>query len=187
VSNEGIYADFDVDEQTYVNSIRANAATGADERKISVELTAQGDSTRVYRGTIHSFDNRITTASGTIRARARFDNKDGRLVPGMFVSVRLAGSANSTALLVPDRAIGNDQSKRFVFVVGEGNKAVYREVVLGSSVNGLRIVKQGLKEGERIVVSGLQRVRPGSLLNPQPVAMDAKPDVQARKESNNQS
>ena len=124
VSNEGIYADFDVDEQTYVNSIRANAATEAEERKISVELTAQGDSTRVYRGTIHSFDNRITTASGTIRARARFDNKDGRLVPGMFVSVRLASSAPSTALLVPDRAIGSDQSKRFVFVVGADSKAV---------------------------------------------------------------
>ena len=88
----------------------------------------QGDTAHVYKGTIHSFDNRITTGSGTIRARARFDNKDGRLVPGMFVSVRLASSATSTALLVPERAIGNDQSKRFVFVVGADSKAAYREV-----------------------------------------------------------
>ena len=166
VSNEGIYADFDVDEQTYVNSIRANAATGADERKISVELAAQGDSTRVYRGTIHSFDNRITTASGTIRARARFDNKDGRLVPGMFVSVRLASSAPATALLVPDRAIGSDQSKRFVMVVGDDSKATYREVSLGASVNHERIVLTGLKAGERVIVDGLQHVQPNATVAP---------------------
>ncbi len=166
VSNQGIYADFDVDEQTYVNSIRANAATEAEERKISVELTAQGDSTRVYRGTIHSFDNRITTASGTIRARARFDNKDGRLVPGMFVSVRLASSAPSSALLVPDRAIGSDQSKRFVFVVGADSKAAYREVSLGASVNHERIVLSGLSAGERVIVDGLQHVQPNATVAP---------------------
>jgi len=166
VSNDGIYADFDVDEQTYVNSIRANAATGAEERKISVELTAKGDSTRVYRGTIHSFDNRITTASGTIRARARFDNKDGRLVPGMFVSVRLASSAPSTALLVPDRAIGSDQSKRFVFVVGADSKASYREVSLGASVDRQRIVLSGLSAGERVIVDGLQHVQPNATVAP---------------------
>ena len=166
VSNEGIYADFDVDEQTYVNSIRANAATGAEERKISVELTTQGDSTRIYKGTIHSFDNRITTASGTIRARARFDNKDGRLVPGMFVSVRLASSAPSTALLVPDRAIGSDQSKRFVFVVGADSKATYREVNLGASVNHERIVLSGLSAGERVIVDGLQHVQPNATVAP---------------------
>jgi multidrug efflux system membrane fusion protein len=166
VSNDGIYADFDVDEQTYVHSIRANADTEAEERKISVELTAQGDSTRVYRGTIHSFDNRIATASGTIRARARFDNKDGRLVPGMFVSVRLASSAPSTALLVPDRAIGSDQSKRFVFVVGADSKASYREVSLGAWVNHERIVLSGLNAGERVIVDGLQHVQPNATVAP---------------------
>jgi multidrug efflux system membrane fusion protein len=166
VSNDGIYADFDVDEQTYVNSIRANADTQAEERKIPVELTAQGDSSRIYRGTIHSFDNRITTASGTIRARARFDNKDGSLVPGMFVSVRLASSAPSTALLVPDRAIGSDQSKRFVFVVGADSKASYREVSLGASVDHERIVLSGLKAGERVIVDGLQHVQPNAIVAP---------------------
>lgn len=166
VSNEGIYADFDVDEQTYVNSIRANASTEAQERKIPVELTAQGDSTRTYSGTIHSFDNRITTASGTIRARAKFANKDGRLVPGMFVSVRLASSATNTALLVPERAIGSDQSKRFVFVVGPDSKASYREVNLGPAVNRQRIVLSGLKAGERVVVDGLQHVQPNAMVAP---------------------
>lgn len=166
VSNDGIYADFEVDEQTYVNSIRTNAHTEAQERKIPVELTVQGDTANSYRGTIHSFDNRITTGSGTIRARAKFPNKDGRLVPGMFVSVRLASSAMSTALLVPDRAIGNDQSKRFVFVVGADSKATYREVSLGQQVDRQRIVLSGLSAGERVVVDGLQHVQPNASVAP---------------------
>jgi membrane fusion protein, multidrug efflux system len=166
VSNQAIYADFEVDEQTYVNSIRANADTDAEERKIPVELVLQGDNARVYKGTIHSFDNRIITASGTIRARARFDNKDGRLIPGMFVSVRLASSAPSQALLVPERAIGNDQSKRFVFVVDPESKAVYREVSLGRLVDRQRIVVAGLKPGERVIVDGLQHVQPNATVAP---------------------
>ena len=166
VSNDGIYADFEVDEQTYVNSIRTNAHSEAEERKIQVELTVQGDTANSYKGTIHSFDNRITTGSGTIRARAKFANKDGRLVPGMFVSVRLASSAMSTALLIPDRAIGNDQSKRFVFVVGSDSKAVYREVSLGQQVDRQRIVLSGLSAGERVVVDGLQHVQPNATVAP---------------------
>ena len=166
VSNNGIYADFEVDEETYVNSIRANAHTEAQERKIPVELMIQGDTESAYKGTIHSFDNRITTGSGTIRARAKFDNKDGRLVPGMFVSVRLASSAMSTALLIPDRAIGNDQSKRFVFVVGADSKAVYREVSLGQQVDRQRIVLSGLSAGDRVVVDGLQHVQPNASVAP---------------------
>jgi multidrug efflux system membrane fusion protein len=173
VSNNGIYADFEVDEQTYVNSIRANADTEAEERKIPVELMVQGDTANSYRGTIHSFDNRITTGSGTIRARAKFPNKDGRLVPGMFVSVRLASSAMSTALLVPDRAIGNDQSKRFVFVVGPESKAEYREVSLGQQVDRQRIVVSGLSAGERVVVDGLQHVQPNGSVAPTEETADA--------------
>jgi multidrug efflux system membrane fusion protein len=170
VSNAGIYADFEVDEQTYVNSIRSNADTEAKERKIPVELIVQHDNERTYRGTIHSFDNRITTASGTIRARAKFDNKDGRLVPGMFVSVRLASSAPSTALLVPERAIGSDQSKRFVFVVGDDSKATYREVSLGQQVDRQRIVLAGLNAGERVIVDGLQHIRPNAPVAPNEAA-----------------
>jgi len=162
VSSDGIYADFEVDEQTYVNSIRTNAQTEAEERKIPVELVVQGDNTHAYKGTIHSFDNKITTGSGTIRARARFDNKDGRLIPGMFVAVRLASSASSKALLIPERAIGNDQSKRFVFVVGADSKAAYREVSLGQQVDRQRIVLSGLSAGERVVVDGLQHIQPNA-------------------------
>src|SRR5262249_44652447 len=117
VSNDGIYADFDVDEQTYLQSVRSHATDLGAEQKIPVQLTLAGDD-RTYQGTIESFDNQIATGTGTIRARAHFDNADGALVPGMFATVRMAAAANSRVLLVPESAVGNDQSKRFLYVVG---------------------------------------------------------------------
>ena len=165
VSDNGVYADFEVDEQTYLNIVR-NAHI--QEQAIPVTLTVQGDvEARAYQGTIESFDNRINTGSGTIRARARFANQDGSLVPGMFVSVRMGGSSVNNALLVPETAIGNDQSKRFVFVVGSGDKAEYREVTLGSTVNGKRVVMSGLKGGDRVILDGLQKLAPGAAVAPQ--------------------
>ena len=160
VSNNGIYADFEVDEQTFLKSIRSQAGTQAKEQKIPVELTVRGDSEHPYKGTIHSFDNQINASTGTIRARAKFANEDGSLMPGMFVSVKLASSSDNTALLVSERAIGNDQSKKFVYVVGDDNKVAYREVTLGQQAEGQRIVLSGLQPGERVIVDGLQHVRP---------------------------
>lgn len=166
VSDNGIYADFDVDEQTYLQSVRAHATTADQEHKIPVELSVQGDNGHVYKGTIESFDNKIDTGTGTIRARARFANEDGALVPGMFASVKLASAANSTVMLVPDDAIGSDQSKRFVFVVGQDRKAAFREVTLGQDVNGERVVLSGLQPREKIIVDGVQRVQPGAVVEP---------------------
>jgi len=160
VSNDGIYADFNVDEQTYMEGIRAYARTQDTERQIPVRLTVQGDEEHPYTGTIYSFDNQIDTASGTIRARARFDNEDGGLVPGMFVSVELASGSKNAALLVSDRAIGNDQDKKFVYVVGNDNKVAYREVTLGQQIGSQRIVQSGLRAGDRVIVDGVQHVRP---------------------------
>ena len=158
VSDDGIYADFDVDEQTYIRGV--HAATGDQARKIPVELTVPGDDSHTYKGVIESFDNHIDTGSGTIRARARFDNADGSLVPGMFVSVRMASAADNAVLLVPERAIGTDQSKRFVFV-DDGGKAAFREVTLGASVDGKRVVTSGLSRGDRVIVDGIQHIQPG--------------------------
>jgi multidrug efflux system membrane fusion protein len=166
VSNDGIYADFDVDEQTYLRTVRAHAATLEQEKKLPVQLTLQGDTAHTYDGMIESFDNRIETGSGTIRARARFANTDGALVPGMFVSVRLWEATPSNAILVPEDAVGSDQSKRFVFVVTPGRKADYREVTLGQEMDGKRVVLSGLHPGERIIVDGVQRVQPGSAVEP---------------------
>jgi multidrug efflux system membrane fusion protein len=167
VSDNGVYADFEVDEQTYLNSVRDHAQTQDQQHAIPIELTVQGDSqAKAYHGVIESFDNRINTGSGTIRARARFANQDGSLVPGMFVSVRMGGGTLANTLLVPETAIGNDQSKRFVFVVSRGDTAEYREVALGSTVDGNRIVTSGLKAGDRIILDGLQKLAPGAPVAP---------------------
>ncbi|MBT9491936.1 MAG: efflux transporter periplasmic adaptor subunit, partial [Paucibacter sp.] len=121
----------------------------------------------------------VDAKSGTVRVRAVFDNKDGSLMPGQFAKLRMGQSSKTSALLINERAVGTDQSKRFVIVVGADNKAEYREVKLGAAVNGLRIVTEGLSPKETIVVNGLQRVRPGSLLAPTLVTMDAKAEIQA--------
>jgi multidrug efflux system membrane fusion protein len=166
VSNDGIYADFEVDEQTYMRTVRAHAATLAKEQKLPVQLTAQGDNAHTYDGVIESFDNKIATGSGTIRARAHFANADGALMPGMFVSVRLWAAESSNAILVPEDAVGSDQSKRFVYVATPGQKADYREVALGQEMNGKRVVLSGLHSGEKIIIDGVQRVQPGSAIAP---------------------
>jgi multidrug efflux system membrane fusion protein len=164
VSNNGIYADFDVDEQTFIRDIHPAAGTQALQHKIPVELTLPGGGPRVYKGFIESFDNHIDTGSGTIRARARFDNADGTLVPGMFVSVRMADAASSDVLLVPERALGTDQSKHFVFVVDGAGKATFREVTLGAVIDGKRVVTSGLSRGDKVIVDGIQHIQPGALV-----------------------
>jgi multidrug efflux system membrane fusion protein len=172
VSNQNIYADFEVDEQTYMQSIRDTANARDQERRIPVQLSVQGDKGHIYQGNIYSFDNRIDAASGTIRARAKFDNADGALVPGMFVSVRLANGAESAELLIPERALGFDQSKKFVYVVGEGDKVTYREVELGKRVQSQRVALKGVQAGDRVIVDGVQHVRPNALVEPKEVSLE---------------
>ena len=110
----------------------------------------------------------VDTRSGTVRVRATFDNRDGALIPGQYVKVRMGRGRTEQALLVSERAVGTDQDKRFVLLVGPDNRAAYREITLGGTAGGQRIVTSGLQPGERIVVNGLQRVRPGALVAPQP-------------------
>jgi multidrug efflux system membrane fusion protein len=167
VSDNGVYADFEVDQQTYLNNVRNYGQSQEEQQKIPVDVVVvQGGGDRVYHGRIYSFDNRIDSGSGSIRARARFDNADGGLIPGMFVSVRMGSGALGDALVVPESAIGNDQSKRFVFVVGDGNKAEYRSVELGPQVDGNRVVLGGLKAGDRVILDHLQRLAPGAPVVP---------------------
>jgi multidrug efflux system membrane fusion protein len=166
VSDNGAYADFEVDEQTYLGNVRNYGQSHEEQQKIPVDVVVRGGD-HVYRGHIYSFDNRIDSGSGSIRARARFDNADGSLIPGMFVSVRMGSGAIDDALLVPESAIGNDQSKRFVFVVGDGNKAEYRTVELGPQIDGNRVIRTGLKVGDRVILDHLQRLAPGAPVVPQ--------------------
>jgi multidrug efflux system membrane fusion protein len=113
-----------------------------------VKLALQSAPDMIYEGNIQSFDNKIDTSSGTIRARAHFKNEDGALLPGMFVTVRIGSPQTRTAIIVPERAIGTDQDRKYVYIVGPENKVAYREIVPGESVNGSRIVTSGLAAGE---------------------------------------
>lgn len=190
VSVHPIYASFDADERVVARALQqlpgGSSARGQIER-IPVQMgTATSDDTP-YEGKLQLVDNQVNATSGTVRVRAVFDNTDGRLMPGQFARLRMGQAQASSSLLINERAVGTDQDKRFVMVVGPDNKAAYREVTLGPSVNGLRMVTSGLKAGERIVINGLHRVRPGTLLAPQPVAMDAKPELQVQRKGAAQS
>ena len=179
VSVSPIYASFDADEQVVAKALKevASSAGGRNLDRIPVQMGTAASTDTPFVGRLQLVDNQVDAKSGTIRARAVFDNKDGQLMPGQFARVRMGQATQSTALLINERAVGTDQSKKFVLVVGADNKAMYREVTLGASINGLRVVKDGLKANERIVVNGLQRVRPGALVAPQMVEMSAKAEL----------
>lgn len=190
VSVNPIYASFDADEQIVTRALKGlpgGTSARSHIERIPVHMGTAASTDTPFEGRLQLVDNQVDARSGTVRVRAVFDNKDGALMPGQFARLRMGQASSDAALLVNERAVGTDQNKRFVMVVDADNKAVWREVTLGAPVNGLRVVTSGLKPGERVVVNGLHRVRPGALLAPQPVAMDAKPEVQAKRESATQS
>ena len=169
VSSNPVYASFEADEGAYLKYI-GKARGGA----LTVAVGLADEQGFPHQGLLEFVDNRVDRQSGTVRMRAILDNKDERFTPGLFARIRLGDSGTPRkAVLVNDRAIGTDQSKRFVLVLTGENKAEYREVRIGRLVDGLRVVESGLKPGEVIVVNGLQRVRPGAPVTPQTVPMEA--------------
>lgn len=169
VSNEGIYADFEVDEQTYLAHIWAgqqSAMGPMQPEKIPVEIILRGDGDQVLEGFIHSFDNRIDPSSGTIRARALFENKDGALLPGMFAKIRLGGASEDEQIVLTEKAISTDQNRKFVYVVGDDNMVAYREVQLGENTGGNRVILSGLNAGDRVIDDGIIKIRPGMPVKP---------------------
>lgn len=178
VSVTPIYASFNADEHTLARTLRdVPPSDGARWQiaQIPVQMRTAGPGATRLQGRLQWIDNQIDTRSGTARMRAVFDNSDGVLTPGQFVRLRLGQASGSPALLISERAIGTDQDKQFVIVVDAQNKTQWRAVTLGASVDGLRVVTSGLQAGERVVVNGVQRVRPGMLVDPQPVALDVPP------------
>ena len=174
VSVNPIYASFDADEQIIGRALAELKTTGTTRGRleaIPVQMGTAATGDLPFRGHMQLVDNQVNAKTGTVRVRAVFDNADGKLMPGQFAQLRMGRAKPSSTLLISERAVGTDQSKKFVMVVGDDNKAAYREVVLGANVDGLRIVLSGLKANERVVVNGLQRIRPGSVVAPQQVPM----------------
>ncbi len=169
VSANPIYASFDASEELVSRTLAelpvANGSPAIEQ--VPVEIGTLADNGTPIRGKLQLIDNEVNESSGTIRVRAVFDNPDGRLIPGQFVRVRMGQPKAEEHLLVSERAIGTDQDKKFVFVVDASNTVATRQVRLGTSVDGQRIVEEGLNAGDRIVVNGLQRIRPGAVVDPQ--------------------
>jgi RND family efflux transporter MFP subunit len=183
VSLDPIYVTFEGDEQIY---LKYTALAQRGERQSSrdvanpVLMGLANETDYPRRGSMVFVDNQVDPRTGTIRARAAFENKDGFLTPGLFARVKLLGHNSFQAVLVDDRAIGTDQSQKFVYVVDAANKVVYRPVKVGRLTDGLRIVLQGLQPGETVIVNGLQRVRPGVVVAPERIAMDARELAEAK-------
>lgn len=163
VANNKVYAEFDVDEQTYLNYIHTNAKDQKSIKNIAVRLKV-GSENMVFEGNVHSFDNKIDPSTGTIRARAIFNNPNGTLLPGMFANVEMATPQKSQQIVLPKAAIGTDQDRKFVYVVGKDSRAEYRQITLGQDVEEFRVITTGLTAGEKVVISNLGMVRPGMLL-----------------------
>ncbi|MFC3092866.1 efflux RND transporter periplasmic adaptor subunit [Alteromonas sediminis] len=179
VSVGKVYAYFDADERTYLNYAKLNkegARPSSRNHKNPVLMGLASDQNFPYQGHIDFVDNQINPSSGTIRGRAVFDNEQGDLIPGLFARLKLVGSAAYQGILIDDKAIGTDLNNKFVLVLSEDNTVQYRAITLGDKFNGLRIVKSGLSIDDKIVVNGLQRVRPGTPVTPKIVTMttDAK-------------
>jgi RND family efflux transporter MFP subunit len=177
VSLDPMYVTFEGDEQIYLKynelSRRGERASSRDAANPVLMGLANEDG-YPHRGAMVFVDNQVDPRTGTIRARAAFENKEGYLTPGLFARVKLLGHNSYHAVLVDDRAIGTDQSQKFVYVVDAEHKIAYRPVKVGRLSDGLRIVQQGLQPGETVVVNGMQRVRPGVVVAPERVAMDAR-------------
>jgi multidrug efflux system membrane fusion protein len=168
VSLDPMYVYFDSDEQTYLRYAGQARSAGSNwrEARLPVYLGLANETGYPHQGRLDFVDNQVDPKTGTIRTRAVFSNKSRALTPGLFARVKLVGTHKTKALLVRDAAVGTDQDRKFVLVVGPGDTLAYRPVVPGRLVDGLRIIDSGVQPGERVVVNGLMRVRPGMKVAP---------------------
>jgi RND family efflux transporter MFP subunit len=172
VSEEPIYVYLDIDERTYLRLRRAMPERNGEVRKLPVAVALTGEKDFAHHGVLEFTANRVDPDTGTIRLRATLANKDRRLLPGMFARVRLALGAPYKALLVRDQAIGTDQGRKFVYVVDQENKVQVRWIEIGASQSdGLRVITEGLKPDDHVVIGQLARLRPGMTVRPRDADM----------------
>jgi membrane fusion protein, multidrug efflux system len=171
VSDDPVYVYFDADEQTYLRYAKAQHAAGPPKNASAVYVGLVDEEGYPHSAKLDFIDNQVDAASGTIRARAALANPDGRYTPGLFARVRLVGGEDEDSVLIEDRAVGTDLSKKFVLTLTADNRIEYRLVELGPEIDGLRVVTRGLAPSDVVVVNGLQHVRPGQTVAPTRVAM----------------
>lgn len=184
VSLDPIYCYFEPDEraiQKYRQLARSSAAGSLKDGQVICEVALDGEKDFPHKGVLDFMDNQVSPATGTMRVRGVIPNPAPNhvLQPGFFVRVRVPGSAKYPAILITDLAVGADQSQRFVYVVGTNNIAEYRPIKLGPVVDGMRVVREGVKTDEWVVVNGLMSIRPGAPVNPQKTAPGASPTASA--------
>jgi RND family efflux transporter MFP subunit len=179
VSLDPVHAYFEASERAYLKYLRLSRSgqrPSSREARNPVYLSLADEEDFPHRGHMDFVDNLLDPNTGTMTGRAVFPNPDQLLTPGLFARVRLPGSGVRETLLIPDAAIGSDQTERYVYVLDDDNVVSYRKIEVGSLVYGLRVVREGLKPGERIVVNGLQRVRPGIAVTPEPGEIELAPE-----------
>lgn len=178
-----VYADVDENSLLKFNSLaRAKKITSNGHGQVPVELQLADEDGFPHRGHIESFDNKLDPQSGSILLRAVFPNADGLIVPGLFARIRVPGSAKYPALLVDERAIGTDQAQKFVLTLTSTNTVAYRPVKLGAAVGGKRVIRDGLKPGEKVVMDILMaRVRPGMPVAAKEATPVATPEAKVAK------
>ncbi len=184
VSLDPIHFYFTGDERAYLRYLRldrAGARPSSHNSQNPVRLRLADENDFVHEGYMDFVDNRIDEATGTIQGRAIFPNPDYLLVPGMFAEIQLLGEGPYAALLIPDEAIGVDQAQQFVFVLDGENVAHRRPIETGRLEGTMRIIREGLSRGDRVVISGTQRVRAGSPVTPE--SADLKDRSQTRVDS----
>jgi membrane fusion protein, multidrug efflux system len=181
VSDDPIYAYFDTDEATYLKfaqlerNNRAQPAARNDRATASspVYMGLVGEEGYPHEGKLDFIDNQVDARSSTIHARAVFDNKDGRFTPGLFARIKLVANDNHEAILIDERAVGNDLGKKFVLILKPDSTLEYRAVTLGARIDGLRVVEEGLQQADIVVVNGLQHVSAGAKVQSTRVPMSA--------------
>jgi multidrug efflux system membrane fusion protein len=178
VSLNPLYLYGDADERSvlkYLHLRREGTRVSARDEQIPAEMGLADEAGFPHKGYMDFVDNRIDPGTGTMRARGVFSNADHSLSPGFFGRIRIPGSGKYPALLIPDRALGSDQAQKFVYVVNAEKKVEFRPVRIGPMIDGLRVVKEGLKPGEQVIMEGLMRVRPGVVVDAKPWEAPAQP------------
>jgi multidrug efflux system membrane fusion protein len=177
VSLDPIYAVFDADEQTFLRHEQLARGRGRGATEVPIHMALANDDGFPHVGALNFVDNQLDPETGTIRGRAVFRNADRALVPGLFVRLRLPGHLQTRGVLIDDRAVGTDLDKRYVYVVNAAQEVEYRAVTLGPLVDDRRVVRSGLRDGDRVIVNGVQRVRPGAAVTPVEAAVAAETAV----------